>query len=294
VKAAPFVYHAPRDVDAATAVLAEHGEEAKVLAGGQSLVPMMALRLATPAHVVDIGRIESLGATTVDDDGIRVGANVSQRALERLSGLRRRSPLLADALPLIAHPPIRNRGTVCGSLAHADPAAELPAAMLALDATFVARSARGARRIAADDFFVSFLETALEPDELLSDVHVPPTPTGAGSAFAELSRRNGDFALAGIAVHLVAGDDGTIVDARVAACGLASTPIRLRAGEDALTGRSIAELRGGDLDEVAALATAGLDPPSDVHAPSSYRTHVARVLLRAALDTAIGRCEVPG
>jgi carbon-monoxide dehydrogenase medium subunit len=281
VKPAPFVYHAPREIDAAVALLAEHGDEAKVLAGGQSLVPMLALRLTAPGHLVDLGRVDELRAVSFVG-GLRVGAGVTQRALERSAPLVRACPLLAEALPCIAHPPVRNRGTVCGSLAHADPAAELPAVMVALDATLTARGPSGERNIAARDFFLSFLETALEPDEVLTAVHVPPWRPGAGWAFVELSRRSGDFAIAGVAA-VVAVVDGKVLEARLAACGVGSIPLRLSGGETALQGRPLDD---GAIDDAAAAAVAELDPPSDVHAPGAYRRHVTRVLVRRALTTA--------
>jgi carbon-monoxide dehydrogenase medium subunit len=284
VKPAPFVYHAPREIGAVVALLAEHGDEAKVLAGGQSLVPMLALRLAAPGHLVDLGRVDELRALSFAG-GVRVGAGVTQRALERSAPLARACPLLAEALPCIAHPPIRNRGTVCGSLAHADPAAELPAVMVALDATLTARGPSGQRNIAARDFFLSFLGTALEPDEVLTDVYVPPWHPGAGWAFVELSRRSGDFAIAGVAavVVMVAG---RVTEARLAACGVGSIPLRLSGGETALQGRPLDD---GAIDDAAAAAVAELDPPSDVHAPGAYRRHVTRVLVRRALTTARAR-----
>jgi carbon-monoxide dehydrogenase medium subunit len=287
VKPAPFVYSAPDDVEGAVALLAEHGDDAKVLAGGQSLVPMMAMRLASPAQLVDIGRIDALGTISTGSD-LCIRAGVTQRRLERAPGLRERCAVLADALPCIAHPPIRNRGTVCGSLAHADPAAELPAVMLAVDATFVLLSTKGERRVAADDFFVSFFGTALAPEELLVEVRIPPMPSGAGSSFVELSRRSGDFALAGIAACVVVEND-VVTDARLTACGLGSTPIRLREAESALRGCDVAGLDGSRFDEIGAIAAAGVDPPSDVHAPSSYRRKLARVLVRDAIFSAVSR-----
>jgi carbon-monoxide dehydrogenase medium subunit len=288
VKPAPFVYHAPHALDDALSLLAAHGDEAKVLAGGQSLVPLLALRLAAPAHLVDLGEIDELRTLTFDG-GVRVGAGVTQRSLERAAELRIACPLLAEVLPFIAHPPIRNRGTVCGSLAHADPAAELPAVMLALDAVLTCRGAAGSRDVAAADFFVSYLDTVLAPDEVLVEVTVPPWPDSTGSAFVEVSRRHGDFAIAGVAVRLTVSD-GLVTDARLACCGVASTPVRLSVAEAALRGRSpdaatIAEIAASDLD--------GLDPPSDVHAPGAYRRRVTGVLLQRALTTAAQRAGFP-
>jgi aerobic carbon-monoxide dehydrogenase medium subunit len=284
MRPAPFVYHAPRDVDAAIALLAEHGDEAKVLAGGQSLVPMLALRLAAPGHLVDLGRVDELKSLTFDD-GVRIGAGVTQRAVERAAPLARACPLLAEALPCIAHPPIRNRGTVCGSLAHADPAAELPAVMLALDAALTARGPHGSRDISARDFFTSYLETTLDVDEVLTHVQVPAWHPGAGWSFVELSRRSGDFAIAGVAAIIVVVD-GIVRSARLAACGVASTPVRLVNSEAVLVGR---QLDDTSIREAAEAATVGLEPPSDVHAPAAYRRQVTNVLVQRALRIAATR-----
>jgi aerobic carbon-monoxide dehydrogenase medium subunit len=284
VRPAPFVYHAPDDLDAAIALLGEHGDDAKVLAGGQSLVPMLALRLATPGHLVDLGGIAALSTLTFGH-GLRIGAGVTQRALERSPDAASACPLLAAALPYIAHPPIRTRGTVCGSLAHADPAAELPAVMLALDATMIVRGIAGERAVPAGEFFSSYLETVIAADEVLVAVDVPPWPDRTGWAFAEISRRSGDFAIAGVAA-LVTVRGGLVTRARLACCGVASTPVRLFEGEAMLLGRA---LDASTISEIASAAVAGLDPPSDVHAPGSYRRHVTSVLLERALTTAAGR-----
>jgi carbon-monoxide dehydrogenase medium subunit len=287
VKPAPFEYHAPRALDDALALLAQHGDDAKVLAGGQSLVPLLALRLAAPAHLVDIGAVGDLQSCTVGE-GIEIGAGVTQRALERMPSLPAAAPLLAEVIPLIAHAPIRNRGTVCGSLAHADPAAELPAAMLALDAVMVVRGPRGERRVPAAEFFTSYLSTVVEPDELLVRVDVPPWPAGAGWAFLELTRRSGDFAIVGVAVVLRA-HDAVVSDVRVACCGVASTPVRLANVERALLGQSV---DAHTIDTAAAQAGDEIDPPADVHAPARYRREMTSVLVRRALTLAASRVEV--
>jgi carbon-monoxide dehydrogenase medium subunit len=294
MKPAPFTYHRPDDVDSLVATLADLGDDAKVLAGGQSLVPLLALRLASPPHLVDVGRVSALREVAVHEpsDGtpgyVSIGAGVTQRAVERDRRITARVPLLADALPLIAHPQIRNRGTVCGSIAHADPAAELPAVAAALDARIVVRSSRGTRVIAAGDFFLSYLDTALEPDDVVVAVELPIAAPRSGAAFREISRRHGDFAMAGVAASLTLAPDGRIADARLALSGVASTPVRARAAEAVLTGRAPAD----DLfAAAAAVACQDLEPPDDIHATAAYRSHIAGVLVRRALRAAHDRAS---
>ena len=290
MKPAPFTYHRPADLDSLVATMADLGDEAKLLAGGQSLVPLLALRLASPTHLVDMSRVLDLRAVDVHEAGesadagyLVVGANATQRDVELDPRITARVPLLADALPLIAHPQIRNRGTVCGSIAHADPAAELPAVALALDARIVVRSARGTRRIDASDFFLSYLETALEPDDVVVAVEFPLAAPHTGAAFHEISRRHGDFAMAGVAASLTLDHDGRIVDARLALSGVASIPLRAAAAEAGLVGAA-------PTDEAflaaSSEATALLDPPDDIHATAAYRKHIAGVLVRRALRAA--------
>ncbi len=199
MKAPPFEYHRPVTVDDTVALLAEYGDEAKVLAGGQSLAPLLNMRLARPAHVVDIGRLQPLAIIKHDDDGLRLGATVCQRRIERSELVRRINPLLADGVGFIGHVAIRTRGTIGGSLAHADPAAELPLLLVALDGAVDVRSTRGTRTIAARDLFAGFLTTSLDADELLTSVVVPPLGLGTGWSFTEFSRRSGDFAIVGVA-----------------------------------------------------------------------------------------------
>lgn len=285
MKSPPFEYVAPRSVDEAVALLREHGDEAKVLAGGQSLIPILALRLAHPAVLVDIGGIDTLGEIA-GNGMLTIGASVTQRRAERAPAVASASALLAEALPSIAHPQIRNRGTVGGSIAHADPAAELPAVMLALDALMTIRSTAGIRTVAATDFFRSYLETAIAPDELLIDVRVPIAAARVGSSFQEISRRHGDFALAGAATQLELDTDGRVRSARIAFCGVASTPVRADAATDALVGRVLDE---STIAEIARLAAADLDPPSDVHATGAYRKHIAGVLASRTLTVANAR-----
>ena len=285
MKPAPFEYFDPRTADEAVALLTTHADDAKILAGGQSLVPMLALRLARPTVVVDVNRVSGLDGIAQQGPALAVGALVRQRALERWAA--ERVPLLATALGHVGHAPIRARGTVGGSIAHADPASELPALLLCLDGVVVARSARGTRTIAARDFFQGPLMTALAADELVTETRwtVPPAPAGWG--FREMARRHGDFALVGVAVALTLGR-GVIAEARVALFGASATPVRADAVERALRGQPPTEAVIGD---AARLATAGVDAVSDLHAPASYRASVARTLTARALADAVARAK---
>ncbi|WP_395103548.1 FAD binding domain-containing protein [Actinomadura sp. SCN-SB] len=290
MKPVDFELHRPSTTREAIALLAEHSAEAKVLAGGQSLLPLLNFRLARPEHVIDLGRIAALGELRRTSSELVVGAMVRQARAERSPGLAADAPLLAAAFPNIAHPPIRNRGTVGGSLAHADPAAELPAAARALDAVFVAAGPRGRREIAARDFFVANLMTALEPDELLVEIRFARAAPRTGAAFEEVSRRRGDFALVGVAVQVTAAPDGSVSDARIAVTGVAPTPFRADAAETALTG---APPSAGRLAEAADALRAALDPSDDLHATGAYRRDVAGTLLTRAVAEAYRRATVP-
>jgi aerobic carbon-monoxide dehydrogenase medium subunit len=285
VKPVDFDLHQPATLDAALALLDRHADDARVLAGGQSLVPLLNFRLARPGHLVDIGRVTGLRELRETGDGLVIGAMVSQSRAERAPAVAAHCPLLAAALPWIAHPPIRARGTICGSLAHADPAAELPAVAVALDATFMAVSARGRREIAAADFFQGHLTTALGPDELLAAVRFPAAAPGTGAAFHEVSRRRGDFAMAGVAAQVTL-EDGAIADARICASGVAGVPLRCAGSEQALLG-SRADPEA--LRRAAGAALDILDPAGDLHASAGYRKDVAGVLLRRAVAEAYGR-----
>jgi CO/xanthine dehydrogenase FAD-binding subunit len=290
VKPVDFDLHQPATVDEALTLLARHADDARVLAGGQSLVPLLNFRLARPGHVIDIGRLPELGSLDETPAGLVVGAMVRQCRAERSPAVGARCPLLAAALPWIAHPPIRSRGTVCGSLAHADPAAELPAVAVALDATFVAVSARGRREIAAAGFYQGYLTTALRPDELLAAVRFPAAAPGTGAAFCEVSRRRGDFAMAGAGAQVTL-EDGAIADARICVSGVAAVPLRCAGSEQALLG-SRADL--GTLRLAADAAASILDPADDLHATAGYRKHVAGVLLRRAVAEAYGSASGAG
>ncbi len=275
VKPPAFDYVAPSSLEEALSALADGGEDAKVLAGGQSLIPLLSLRLAYPSLLVDVNGVGELSSIERTDGSVRIGAMVRHRAAERSAEIRDAVPLVSAAMPLIGHAAIRSRGTVGGSCAHADPAAELPAIALALDATFVARSrARGERTIAAGDFFGGYFTNALEPDEILCAVDFPVLPAGTGVAVEEVSRRHGDFAMVG-AVAAVSPDGS----ARLGLVNVAERPIRPTAAEEAFAS-------GASLGEVADLATRDLDPPGDLHASPEYRKKVAGVCVRRALTRA--------
>jgi carbon-monoxide dehydrogenase medium subunit len=266
-----FEYERPASLDAALALLAEHGEDATVLAGGHSLLPVMKLRLAAPELVVDIGRLDELHYIRVDGDQVAIGATTRHGELER-------SPLLSDEVPLLAavartvgDPQVRHRGTLGGSLAHADPASDLPAAVLALGGTIVLQGAGGRREVAATEFWTDYFTTAKEPGELVVEVRVPRTGS-AGWAYEKFTRRANDWAIVGVAV----------VDGRVGLVNMGATPLRAAATEAALAG-------GASIADAAALADQDTEPPSDLAATPDYRRHLARLLTRRALTTAAGR-----
>lgn len=286
MKPVAFAYHRPDTIEQALDLLSEHGDEAKILAGGQSLVPAMNFRLAQPAALIDINRVSGLAFLTESPaGGVRIGATTRQRAAEQSRLVAERAPLVHQALPSIAHVQIRNRGTVGGSVAHADPAAELPAVMLALGARMHARSRRGGRWIAAEDFFTGLLSTALAPDEILVEIELPPVPAGAGHAFHELARRSGDYALVGVAAQVVREPGGRVSAARVALLGVGEGPVLAHTAAAALVGQRPST----EAVRAAADALAGdIDPHGDVHATPVYRRHLARVLTARALADACG------
>ena len=287
MKPPPFEYSAPDSLDEALAVLAEAGDEAKVLAGGQSLVPLLNLRLAHPARLVDINRVPGLDGVR-DGTGLELGALVRHRTAERSPDVRREAPLVADAMRFVGHAAIRSRGTVGGSLAHADPAAELPAVALALDAEVVATSRRGTRTGPTAELFQGFLTTSLEPDEVLTAIRLAPWPAGAGWSFQEFSRRSGDFAVVGVACVLGRDGAGRVDHARVALSGVAGTPVRAREAEAVLA----SAFPSGELwKEAGAQAAAPLDPPADLHGTAAYRRHLAAVLTERALQQAWDRAQ---
>jgi carbon-monoxide dehydrogenase medium subunit len=275
MKPAPFEYHRPASLAETFDLLDRFGDDGRLLAGGQSLVPALNLRLAAPRAVIDINRIPDLDAIRVTGDGLVIGALARQEALERSPLVREHAPLIAAALPHIGHSAIRARGTIGGSLALADPAAELPACAVALGATIRAGRRGGTRDIAADDFFRGIYTTALAPGEIVTEILVPRPAPGWRWAFDELARRHGDFALAGLAAGARV-DGGVVAEARLVFFGVGPRPVRARRAEAALAGRRA---------DAEALAAAGrtvdgdLDPPGDVHGSPTLRRHLARVLL---------------
>jgi carbon-monoxide dehydrogenase medium subunit len=285
VKPAPFEYHAARSAAEAVEVLARHGDAAKVLAGGQSLVPMLNFRLARPGVLVDINDAADLDYLREADGVVAVGALVRQRKLERWAADR--APLIAEALRLVGHVAIRNRGTAVGNLAHGDPASELPALLLCLDGAVVARNAGGERLIAASELYLAPLTTSLAADEILAEARFTLPPAGAGWGFAEVARRHGDFALAGCAALLWRDGEGRIAGARIAFFGVGSTPVRGGAGEGLLLGLEPTPAR---LREAAQAAAAALSPDGDLHATADYRRRVAGVLAERTLIAALERC----
>jgi carbon-monoxide dehydrogenase medium subunit len=283
VKPATFTYLAPNTLEEAISLLAQHAPEGKPLAGGQSLIPMMNFRLAQPRYLIDLNRIPELSYIREADGTLAIGAMTRQFEAERSELVGRTIPLLTEALRLTGHPTIRHRGTIGGALAHADPAAELPAVALALDAELVARGPAGTRTIPAREFFLGPLSTALAPDELLVEVRIPRLPPGTGWVFLELSRRHGDFAIVGVAAVLTLAPDGRIGQASLALCGAGPKPVRAARAEAALAGSEPSEERFREAGEIAAQE---IDPDSDLHASADYRRRVAAVLVRQALTEA--------
>jgi len=280
-----FAYHDPSTIDDAVALLAQHGDTARILAGGQSLMPMLNFRLARPDHLIDINRVAEL--TTLQpnaDGGVRIGALVRQLTLERAPLIRERSPLIAQAMPFIGHPQIRSRGTLGGSLAHADPAAELPAVMVALGARLTLRSTAGQRTVEAEAFFVSALGTALRAGELLTEVEVPRWPARTGSSLHEVAIRRSDFALGGVAATITLDAAGRVAEARIVCFGVAPRPARARDAERSLVGDAPS---ASAFAEAGRLASAGVHPEDDIHASRAYRKRLAGVLtMRALADAA--------
>jgi carbon-monoxide dehydrogenase medium subunit len=290
MKPAAFEYRRPASVDEALALLSSHEGDAKPLAGGQSLIPAMNFRLATPAVLIDLNNLDQLAYIRADSQ-VRIGAMTRHRVVERSEVISRLAPLVHETMPYIAHAAIRTRGTIGGSLAHADPAAELPAVMLALDAQLVVRSTRGQRQIAAADFFTGLFSTALEPGELLTEIAIPAATPGArtGWAFQEFSRRLGDFALAGVAVSVALDANGTCSRARIALLSVGDRPLLAAKAAQALVGQAPSP----EAIRAAAAIAAGdeIAPTSDIHASSRYRRHLAQVLTRRTLEQAFEKAR---
>jgi aerobic carbon-monoxide dehydrogenase medium subunit len=275
-------YEAPKAVSDAVELLAEHLDQASVLAGGQSLIPLLALRLARPAVLIDINGVDELSGVRAADGWVAIGAMTREYVAEESETVADTVPLLAAALPLIGHEAIRSRGTIGGSLAHADPAAELPAVARALDAEFVVCGQSGERVVPAAEWFEGYLTTSRRPDELLVEVRFPTAGRGTGISFQEVARRHGDFAIVGLAASLTLSE-GAISDARLAFAGISDVPVRAVHAEDLLVGETPStEL----FAEAARRATDDIDPPADLHGSSDYRKKVAAALVRRALRAA--------
>jgi CO/xanthine dehydrogenase FAD-binding subunit len=282
LKSADFQYHRPRTIEEALALLQEFGDEGKILAGGQSLMPLMNFRLAQPAHIIDINSIDGMDYTRSDKGVLKIGCLARQSHLLDNPIVREHCPLLAEALTYIGYEQIRTRGTFCGILAHADPAAELPAVLLALDGFVTVGNLTTKREVAARDFFKSYLTTSLSNDEMVLEASIPESPPGAGWSFTEFSRRFGDFAIVGVAVLLVR-DQEKVADARIALTGVGDKPWREPDVERILIGeRASTDLFGKVGTEIATR----INPGSDIHASESYRRSLSTVLTRRALDDA--------
>jgi carbon-monoxide dehydrogenase medium subunit len=283
-----FSYHAPATLPEAIALLGEHGYDAKILSGGQSLIPLMRFRLAQPAHLVDINRIDGLAYVREEDGALRIGALAREADLDAEPFIHERYPLLADAIAVIADPLVRNLATVCGNVAHADPANDHPAVMLAYRAEVVAEGPNGRRTIPIDEFFVDTFVTALEPDEVLVELRIPAPTLGSGGAYQKLERKVGDYAIAGVAAQIVVDGDGLISQAGLALTNVTPMPIRATAAEESLTGRHPNEKTFVDAARLAADAT---DPVDDMRGPADYKRAVTRTLTARALRTAAERAR---
>jgi aerobic carbon-monoxide dehydrogenase medium subunit len=287
MKPPAFDYVAVRTTEEALGELARHGSDARLLAGGQSLMPILNMRLAAPGRLVDLNRVGELAYIAERDGGVAIGAMTRQRAVEQSALVARRVPLLADAIPWVGHFQIRNRGTIGGSLAHADPAAELPAVAACLDARVTVRGPGGTRTTTPDQLYRTYLTTTLAPTEILTEVWFPAAPDRSGHAWVEFARRHGDYALVGVAAAVVLHAD-SIAEGRVALTGVGGCPVRARDAERRLAGR-----QPGDaiFEDAAAAVRAAVDPESDIHATAAYRRHLAGILTVRALRLAVERAR---
>ena len=288
MKPPPFQYFAPTTIDEALALMAEHGFDAKVLAGGQSLIPTMNFRLAQPGVLVDLNNIPELAYINSDNNGgVSIGAMTRQREVERSQVIAERAPLVHETMPYIAHPQIRNRGTFGGSLAHADPAAELPAIAVALEARFRVRGQSDERWISASEFFVDLFATALEPEEVLVEVVLPQMPPRSGYAFEEVARRHGDYALVGAAATVTLDQNNRCEQVRLVYFSVGNGPTEAHQAEAMLKGQELTSEAIQAAAETA--ASTDIDPPGDIHASTAYRRHLAKVLARRVLEKATAR-----
>jgi carbon-monoxide dehydrogenase medium subunit/6-hydroxypseudooxynicotine dehydrogenase subunit alpha len=288
LKPPPFDYHDPETLEEALGLLAIHGEEGKVLAGGQSLVPLLNFRLAHPETLIDLNRIGSLKGIKREGGILKIAAMTRQSTMEHSRLVAEHWPLLTEALSFVAHAQIRNRGTVGGSVAHADPAAELPVAFTALDARVTIASAKGSRTIPVSELFVTHLTTTVEPDELLTSIEVDPLPERSGHAFTEFARRHGDFALGGAAVQLSLDESGNCATCAIALLGAAAIPMRATQAEQSLIGSSLTE---SEMEAASQAAIADISPTGDIHGSADYRRDLCAVMVRRALAKAVARAR---
>ena len=282
---ASFDYHAPKTLDEAIALLAELGDTAKILAGGQSLIPAMRFRLASPEVLIDITRIADLGYVEERGDHLAIGALAREHALETTPVIARSYPMLLDAAKVIADPIVRNRATVGGNLAHADPANDHPAVMLAYDAQILARSSSGTRTIAIDDLFVGLFETSLQPGEILTEIRIPRPGPGSGGAYSKIERKVGDYAVAAVAVQLTM-DGANVKTIRIGLTNVSSVPSRAKNAEAALTGKAITD---DTLEAAGKAAAAECDPSADLRGQVDYKRDLVRVLVKRAVRSAVAR-----
>lgn len=287
MKPAPFKYVAASSLEHALSLKSEHGDEARFLAGGQSLIPTMNFRLARPSVLIDINGLTDLAGVGRSEPGdVRVGALTRYRDLERNSDFLKACPLFADALPHIAHPQIRNRGTIGGNLSHADPASELPALAVAMQARMRIKSSTGEREVPASEFFMGLLTTDIGVDEMLVEITYPAAKPRTGTCFQEVARRRGDFALAGVAAIVTLDEERQCSDVRLALCGVGETPVDASDAAAGLVGQSCTDEA---IDAVAAEVQGMIEPSGNVHATADYQRHIAGVLTRRTLNTALHR-----
>src|SRR5678815_2058892 len=283
-----FEYYAPRTLDEAISLLQKLGSDAKLLSGGQSLIPMMKLRLLSPQYIVDLNRIPGLDYIRESDGQLRIGALTREHELESSDLVKTRFPILADTAKVIADPLVRSQATVCGNLAHGDPANDHPATMLALGATVVATGPKGQREIGIEDFFPALFTTALEPEEILTEIRIPIPPPRSGGAYLKLERKVGDFATAGVAVQITLDDAGTCTRAGIGLTNVGMTPIKATQAESFLNGK---QLDDATIQQAAEIAASESQPMDDIRGSADYKRDLVRVLTARALTTALGRAK---
>ena len=283
-----FEYFSPRTLEEAVALLQKHGPDAKLLSGGQSLIPMMKLRLVSPEYIVDINRIPGLDYISESDGHLKIGALAREHELESSEIIKKHFPILADTAKVIADPLVRSQATVCGNLAHGDPANDHPATMLALGATVVATGPKGRREIGIADFFPGLFTTALEAEEILTEIKIPFPPPHSGGAYLKLERKVGDFATAGVAVQLTLDDSGTVKRAGIGLTNVGMTPIKAKQAEDFLTGKNLDE---ATMQKAGELAAADSQPMDDIRGSADYKRDLVRVLTTRALVRALDRAK---